>query len=276
MAVSLKKAEEIEILREGGRRLSAVLRNVVRAVRPGVSTAELDSVAERGIHEAGGVPVFKGYRIEGTRAPFPASICTSVNNEVVHGIPRKDRVLQGGDIISIDIGMRWPVVPKDAGQSMRQRSHSGLVTDMAITVGVGKVSEDALRLMRVTEEALELGIREVRPGVHIGDIGNAIGKHLRSHGCGVIRDLAGHGVGYELHEEPLIPNYGALRTGEELLEGMVLAIEPMATLGGAAIALDDDEWTFRTKDGTLAAHFEKTIAVTRSGSEILTPFGARA
>lgn len=274
MPVSLKNPEDISILRECGERLCAILRDVVRAVRPGISTADLDAIAEQGIREAGGSPIFKGYRVKGTRISFPASICTSINDEVVHGIPRKERMLQEADIVGIDIGMRWPD-EQHAARSTQQRSYSGLVTDMAVTVGVGNISDEAARLIRVTEEALELGIRQVRPGATVGDIGHAVGKYLRSHGCGVIRDLAGHGVGFELHEEPLIPNYGAPRTGEKLREGMVLAIEPMATLGGAAIMLDKDEWTFRTKDGVLAAHFEKTIAVTRSGSEILTPFDTR-
>lgn len=254
MAIRIKTKEEIAILREGGRRLAGILRRVVAEVRPGVATRDLDLVAERLITAEQGVPIFKGYKIREAKTAFPASICTSVNDEAVHGIPRDGRVLREGDIIGVDIGMRW----------------KGLVTDMAATTGIGEISADAQHLIRATREALDIGIAVVRPGGTIGDIGHAVGAHLKSAGLGIIRDLAGHGVGYELHEPPLIPNYGKPGTGMVLQEGMVIAIEPMATLGGWKITLDDDEWTFRTADHSLAAHFEHTVAITDRGVEILT------
>lgn len=259
MAARIKTKEEIARMRGCGRRLAAVIARLEGAVRPGISTGELDELAERLMREAGGDPVFKGYRIAGVATPYPASICTSVNDEVVHGIPRKERALRDGDIISIDIGMRWPF-------DKRQ----GFVTDMAITVGVGKISADAERLIRATREALDAGIAAVHPGARIGDISHAVETRLKKDRLGIIRDLAGHGVGHELHEEPLVPNYGKAGSGLELCEGMAIAIEPMATLGGWRIALDRDEWTFRTADGSLAAHFEHTVAITNNGVEVLT------
>lgn len=254
MAARVKTEKEIAVMRGCGRRLAAVMTRLEGAVRPGVSTGELDEFAERLMREAGGDPVFKGYRIAGVATPYPASICTSVNDEVVHGIPRKERALRDGDIIGIDIGMRW----------------QGLVTDMAITVGIGEVPPDALRLIRATREALDAGIAAVHPGARIGDISHAVEARLKKDRFGIIRDLAGHGVGHELHEEPLVPNFGKPGMGIKLREGMAIAIEPMATLGGWRIALDRDEWTFRTADGSFAAHFEHTVAVTHDGAEVLT------
>lgn len=267
MASQIKTKEEIRILREGGKRLAEILQKLVSALCSGVSTFELDGLAEVLIFACGGKPAFKGYRIKETRTPFPATICTSINDEVVHGIPRKDRILQDGDIIGIDIGMAWPCkFPISNFQFLIKP----LFTDMAVTIGIGKISAEAERLIRVTREALDMGIQAVNPGAHIGDIGAAVEMQLKKNNLGIIRDLAGHGVGYELHEEPLIPNFGKAGTGPELREGMVIAIEPMATLGDWRIKLDRDEWTFRTIDGSLAAHFEHTIVVTARGAEVLT------
>ena len=254
MAIIIKTKEEIDLIREGGHRLGAILAEVAASARPGVSAAELDRRAERLILAAGGLPAFKGYRVKETRIPYPASLCVSVNDEVVHAIPHADRIFKDGDVVGLDIGMRY----------------QKLYTDMAVTVGIGKISSDAARLIRTTKEALAIGIQEVHPGAHVGDIGAAIETHLIKEKLGIIRDLAGHGVGYALHEEPLIPNYGKKGQGPELREGMVIAIEPMATLGGWRVMLDDDEWTFRTADGSIAAHFEHTVAVVAGGVEILT------
>lgn len=262
--ISVKSKEETWILREGGGRLQKILEKVVAAARVGASTYDLDKLAERLIIESGGEPVFKGYRLPGAPVPYPASLCTSINDELVHAIPRRDKILKEGDIIGLDIGMRWP-----AG-SRRQPPAMGLVTDMAVTIGIGKISSEAERLLRITREALDIGINEVKPGAKVGDIGHVIERHLKKQGLGVIRDLGGHGVGHELHEEPLIPNYGSPHTGPELKEGMVFAIEPMATLGDWRVVLQDDGWTFKTADGSLAAHFEHTVAVTKSGVEVLT------
>ncbi len=268
MAASIKTDKEIAVLREGGKRLAAVLADVAALARPGISAAELDLRAEDLILASGGAPAFKGYRIKETRMPYPASLCVSVNDEVVHAIPRAGKVLKEGDVVGLDIGMQWPseALAKEAG------GRKGLYTDMAVTIGIGNISKDAERLIRATKEALAIGIVEVRPGAHVGDIGAAIEQHLRKEKLGIIRDLAGHGVGHALHEEPLIPNYGKKGQGPELREGMVIAIEPMATLGDWRLVLDDDEWTFRTADKSVAAHFEKTVAVTEDGVEILTPF----
>lgn len=254
ISITLKTKEEIEILQEGGGRLQKILEKVVAATRVGVSTYDLDKLAELLIIESGGEPVFKGYRLKGAATPYPASLCTSINDELVHAIPGKDRILKEGDIIGLDIGILW----------------GGLITDTAVTVGIGKISPEAGRLIYATKEALDIGIRAVRPGAKLGDLGYAIEKRLKKDKLGVIRDLGGHGVGYELHEEPLIPNYGRPHTGQEFKAGMVLAIEPMATLGDWRVVLQDDGWTFKTADGSLAAHFEHTVAVTPAGAEVLT------
>lgn len=267
MAVTIKTVEEIALLREGGRRLATILEEVAARVAPGVSTLDLDCLAEERIVECGGRPSFKGYRIKGIRIPYPASLCTSINNEVVHAIPSAVRILKEGDIIGLDIGMEWPV--KDA--TMVKKSSRGFFTDMAVTIGVGKISPDATRLIHITEDALSAGIAVVRAGVHVGDIGAAVEKVLKQERLGVIRDLAGHGVGYQVHEDPLIPNFGDKGIGSILKENMVIAVEPMATLGGDwRIKLLPDQWTYVTRDGSLAAHFEHTLVVLRDGAEVLT------
>lgn len=278
--MTVRSAGELTTLRECGRRLAAVLGEVVQAIRPDLSTGELDELALRLIRAAGGEPVFKGYRAEGRGRPYPASICTSVNDEVVHAIPTQDRVLASGDVLGLDIGMRWPAFAPDgasAGKPASDRgparhsfSEGGLVTDMAVTVAVGKVSVEAERLITVTREALERGVRTIRPGIALGDLGAAIQRHIEANGFSVVRDLVGHGVGRELHEEPYVPNYGKPGEGIKIVEGMVLAVEPMATAGKPAVTLDPDGWTWRTQDGSLAAHFEHTVVVTNAGAEVLT------
>lgn len=265
MSITIKSKEEIGTLREGGKRLALILNRVAATVKPGVSTFELDARAERLILESGGTPSFKGYRVAGIRAPYPATMCISVNDEVVHTIPRKEKILREGDVVSLDIGMLWPAVANAKAAGKRT-----MITDMAITMGVGDVSDEIKRLIHATKESLDLGIAAVRPGAHVGDIGHAVEQRLKKNRLGIIRDLAGHGVGYELHEDPFIPNFGSPGTGPELAEGMVLAIEPMATLGTWRVALGEDGWTYKTADGSLAAHFEHTVAVTRDGAEVLT------
>lgn len=265
MAITIKTKEEINTLREGGKRLALVLDQVAKAVAPGVSTFELDALAERLIIESGGTPSFKGYCMAGIRTPYPATMCVSINDEVVHAIPRKDKILHDGDVVSLDIGMLWP-----AEASAKAAGKRTMITDMAITVGVGKVSGEIERMIAATKESLDLGIAAVRPGAHVGDIGHAVEQRLKKDRLGIIRDLTGHGVGYQLHEDPFIPNFGSPGTGPEIKEGMVLAIEPMATLGTWRVVLADDDWTYRTADGSLAAHFEHTLAVTKDGVEILT------
>lgn len=283
MAITIKTPTEINLIRKGGKRLAAILNHVVTMVRAGITTAKLDALAEKLILESGGKPSFKGYRIKGMGIPYPATMCISINEEVVHGIPRTDRVLKEGDIVGLDIGMWWPAdagasgswlpafgnIQKDS-QAASRKPQTALATDMAVTIGIGNISKEAQRLINATRESLDIGIAQVKPGATVGDVGHAIEKFLKKNNLGIIRDLAGHGVGYELHEEPLIPNYGKAGTGAELKEGMVIAIEPMATLGDWRVVLAGDQWTFKTIDNSLGAHFEHTMAVTKDGVEVLT------
>jgi methionyl aminopeptidase len=245
--VTLKSAREIEAMRRSGTITSKVLTDLMKAARPGIATADLDRMAERGIREAGGVPTFKGYN------GFTGSICASVNDEVVHGIPGS-RVLCDGDLLSIDIGTTL----------------DGYVSDSAVTIPVGIISAAAQRLLVVTQECLTIGIGQMKPGNRLGDIGAAVQTHAERHGYGVVRELVGHGVGRAMHEEPQVPNYGEAGTGMELRPGLVLAIEPMITQGGPKVRILKDGWTVVTADGKLAAHFEHTIAVTEAGPQILT------
>ncbi len=234
-------------MRRSGKITAKVLTNLMKAARPGMTTADLDTMAEKGIRDLGGVPTFKGYH------GFPASICASVDDEVVHGIPGS-RVLREGDLLSIDIGTTL----------------DGYVSDSAATVAIGNVSSEAQRLMDVTQECLMVGIAQMQRGNRVGDIGAAVQAHAEKNGYGVVRELVGHGVGREMHEEPQVPNYGKARTGAELRPGLVLAIEPMITQGNHAVKILKDGWTVVTADGKLAAHFEHTIAVTDDGPKILT------
>lgn len=251
--MTVRNQKEIEILSEGGGKLAAVLNELKKEIRPGLTTKELDKLAEKLILEAGGEPSFKGYGANGAKNPFPASLCVSINNEVVHGIPA-EREFKNGDIVGLDIGMKY----------------KNLFTDMAETVLIGEVDELGEKLVKVTKKALEIGISEIRPGARTGDIGAAIQKFVEKKGFGVVRELVGHGVGAKVHEDPEIPNWGRAGTGAALKEGMVVAIEPMVTEGSYGIFLAPDGWTWKTKDGSRAAHFEHTILVTRDGAEILT------
>ena len=252
-----KTSEEIVTIWECGKRLAKIVAELTAVLRPGMATMELDQLAERLIREADGLPVFKGYRSHRSEPSFPASLCVSINDEVVHGIPRRDRTLSEGDIVGLDIGMRWP-------------AQNGLITDMAVTVPVGAVAPLATRLLDVTRSALERGMSILKPGIRLGDLGHAIQETIESGGFSVVRDLVGHGVGRRLHEQPYVPNYGLPGEGEAVREGMVLAIEPMATVGSSLVGLADDGWTWRTRDGSLAAHFEHTVLVTKDGAEVLT------
>jgi methionyl aminopeptidase len=252
--IIVKTPAEIEILREGGKRLAFVLHKTAEKVAPGISTWELDQYAEGLIKEMGDYPAFLNYTPEGADRPYPASICISVNEEVVHGIPKKDKILKEGDIVSLDLGLR----------------HKGLFTDMAITVPVGVVSPASLKLIKATEEALMVGIREARAGARIGDIGHAIESFVRPHRYGIVEVLAGHGVGRAIHEDPFIPNFGKAGVGAKLVPGMVVAIEPMLNNGTKHVDLDEDGYTFRTADRKKSAHFEHTILITEGAPEILT------
>ncbi len=232
--------------------LGAILQRAGALAKPGISTKEINDFAEKEIRKAGGEPSFIGY---GSRKnPFPAGLCTSINDAVVHGVPSAKDILQEGDILGLDIGMVY----------------KGLFTDTAITVPVGKVSPTAAKLIAVTKKALSEAIKQVKPGNRIGDIGYYTQKTAEDAGFTVVKDLVGHGVGYAVHEEPNVPNYGRKGAGVELVEGMVLAIEPMVCEMKPNIFFDTDGWTIRTHDGGLAAHFEHTIAVTKNGVKILT------
>src|ERR1035437_3935121 len=252
--IIIKTPEEIEIIREGGRRLATVLNKVKDIVAPGVSTKDLDRYAEKLIREMGDYPAFLNYRPEGARTPFPASLCVSVNEEIVHGIPKGNKILKEGDIVSIDLGL----------------NHKGLFTDMAITVPVGEIPPSSKKLLEVTEKALQIGIDAARVGNRTGDIGFAIESFVRPHKYGIVEVLSGHGVGKAIHEDPYIPNFGKKGKGAKLVPGMVVAIEPMLNNGTKNVTIDDDDWTFRTADGKKSAHFEHTILITENGPEILT------
>jgi methionyl aminopeptidase len=255
MAINYYSDEEVAKLREGGALLSAILGELCAMAAPGVSTADLDAHAEKRMRDAGGAPSFKGYKAGGS-VPFNGTVCTSINDEVVHGPPHPGRKLKEGDIISLDIGLRY----------------KGLCTDMAVTLPVGKVPEKTLKLIRVTKDALMAGVDVVRPGGKIREIGQAVQPVVERAGFGVVRALVGHGVGREVHEAPNVPNYDDPDMPRVTMkEGMVLAIEPMVAMGSWEVELCPDEWTFRTEDGSLAAHWELTLAVTKDGYEILTP-----
>jgi methionyl aminopeptidase len=246
-AVVVKTPEEIKRMRRAGVLAAEALREVVRAIRPGVTGAQLDGIAERYIRQRGGTPSFKGYR------GYPASICVSVDDEVVHGIP-DDRPLPQGAIVSVDLGAQV----------------DGFHGDIAVTVPVGPVDARVRRLIDVTRDSLYRAIAVIRPGIHLGDVGAAVQGYVEAAGFAVVRDFAGHGIGRALHEEPQVPNFGKAGTGLVLQEGMTLAIEPMVTLGSWEVVMDPDGWTVRTRDGSPAAHFEHTVAVTASGARVLT------
>ena len=242
-----KSAAELDRMRASNALVAAVLSELRRLVAPGVSTLDLDAVAERQIREAGAVPAFKGYQ------GYPSTLCASVNDAVVHGIPSTTS-LADGDIVSLDMGVVL----------------DGFYGDSAITVPVGTISDKVTELLRVTRDALDLAIEQVRVDRHVSDLGHAVQQHVEAHGFSVVREFVGHGIGTKLHEDPQIPNYGDPGHGPRLAPGMVLAIEPMVTLGKPAVKVLEDRWTAVTRDGSLAAHFEHTVAVTDVGPEVLT------
>lgn len=245
--ITIKSPRELELMRRAGAVVAATIRALQAAVRPGVRTRDLDQVAEREIRRLGGIPTFKGYR------GFPASICTSVNEEIVHGVPG-DRVLQKGDLVKLDVGA----------------TVEGYIGDAAVTLGVGAISPQAQALIEITRQALEEGIKAATEGGRVGDIGAAIGDYAQARGYSVVREYVGHGVGRFLHEDPQVPNYGPAGRGALLRRGMALAIEPMVNVGDWRTRLLDDQWTVVTADGSLSAHFEHTIAITDGAPQVLT------
>lgn len=248
MAVTIKSKHEIQLMREAGKRLEDVHNQLAEIIRPGISTLEIDQFGEKAIRACGCIPNFLNYN------GYPASICVSVNDEVVHGIPKKNRILKEGDIVSLDAGLIY----------------EGYHSDAARTYGVGKISDDAARLIQVTKESFFEGIKLAQPGNHLFDISEAIQNHVESNGFSIVRDLVGHGIGTHLHEDPQIPNFKERRKGMKLRPGMTLAIEPMVNEGTFEVEWLDDDWTVVTADGSLAAHYENTIAITEDGYEILT------
>ena len=255
MKIFLKTEDELELMRRANQLVGKTLGELAKHIKPGVTTLQLDKIAEEFIRDNGAVPTFKGFP-NPYGGPFPASICTSVNDAVVHGVPNEQTVLRDGDIISIDCGTLL----------------DGFCGDSAYTFCVGEVSEEVKNLLRTTREALYQGIAQATAGRHLGDISSAVQTLCESQGYGVVRELTGHGIGREMHEDPTVPNYGKRGNGVMLKASMCIAIEPMITMGKRDIWLDKDRWTVRTRDGKPAAHFEHTVAVRKGGAEILSSF----
>ena len=253
--ITIKTPEEIEILKEGGKRTAFILSELAKKAIAGVSTNDLEVLSRKLIKEGGDVPVLLNYTPRGAKRPYPASICVSVNDEIVHGIPNEDPyVLQDGDLVSLDLTL----------------GHKKLITDSAVTVAVGNVTKEEQKMMEHCKEALFLGIKAAVVGGHVGDIGYAIESFVKPLGYGLCEGLAGHGVGYKVHEEPFVPNEGKRGHGELLKPGMVIAIEPMITLGTNEIILSLDDYTYITADGSKACHFEHTVVISEDGPIILT------
>jgi len=245
--VSIKTLEEIQIMAEGGKILAGIMKELEKNVKPGITTEDLNRLAENLILKSGGKCSFKGYE------DYPACLCTSINEEIVHSVPSA-RQLKDGDIISLDLGIFY----------------QGFHTDMAITVPVGKISPETQRLIRATKKALKRGIKKTRPGNTIGDIGNTIQRYVEGQGFNVVRELCGHGIGKEIHEDPKILDYGKRHSGLEIKEGMVLCLEPMVTVGDWKLKKSADGFGYQTQDGLLCCHFEHTVAVTKNGCQVLT------
>ena len=255
MRIFLKTEDEIELMYKANQLVGMTLGELAKHIKPGISTEELNGIADEFIRDNGAVPTFKGFP-NPYGSPFPSSICTSVNDVVVHGIPDKKTILKEGDIISIDCGTLL----------------DGFNGDSCYTFSVGEISDENKELLKTTKESLYLGIENAVAGKHIGDIGNAVQQHCESHGYGVVRELVGHGIGKEMHEDPQIPNYGRQGNGVLFKVGMCIAIEPMITMGDKSIYKMPDHWTIRTRDGKPAAHFEHTVAIRKGKAEILSSF----
>jgi len=253
--LTVKTKEEIQILREGGKRLAFILKSVGEAVKPGISTDKLNSLAGELALQNGDKPSLLGYKPRGSKRPYPASICISLNDEVVHGIPNENpKIIQEGDIVKLDMCL----------------THKGLITDATITVPAGRVDKESQKLISASRDALYAGIKAAKGGKYTGDIGFAIERVAKANRFSVVEELCGHGVGYKVHEDPYVPNYGDKGTGDKLKPGMVLALEPMLNEGSKDVYLAEDGYTYKTRDGKKSAHFEHTIVITAKGSEILT------
>jgi len=255
MKIFLKTEDEIELMRQANQLVGRTLGELAKHIKPGVTTLQLDRIADEFIRDNGAIPTFKGFP-NPYGGPFPASICTSVNDVVVHGVPNDKTVLKDGDIISIDCGTKL----------------NGFCGDSCYTFCVGEVSKEVKELLRTTKESLYKGIGQAVAGRHLGDISSAVQDHCEAHGYGIVRELTGHGIGREMHEDPQVPNYGRRGNGVMLKNSMCIAIEPMITMGKRDIWLDKDRWSVRTRDGKPAAHFEHTVVVRRGEAEILSSF----
>ena len=255
MKIFLKTEDEIELMRQANQLVGKTLGELAKNIKPGVTTLQLDKIADEFIRDNGAIPTFKGFP-NPYGGPFPASICTSVNEVVVHGVPGAETVLKEGDIISVDCGTLL----------------NGFCGDSCYTFCVGEVSAETKELLRVTKESLYKGIEQAVAGHHVGDISSAVQEHCEAHGYGVVRELTGHGIGHEMHEDPPVPNYGRRGNGVMLKANMCIAIEPMITMGSREIGLMPDRWSICTRDGKPAAHFEHTIAVRKGKAEILSSF----
>jgi methionyl aminopeptidase len=270
--VRKKTNKEIEVLRAGGKLLAGILNEVAKLVKPGVTTEDLEKLAVKLMKEVGGRPAFKNL-IMYNRKRFPTALCTSVNDEVVHAPAIPGRELKSGDIVGIDIGMEYPLNSKKSETYNHFSKNGGYYTDMAITLPVGEVSKEIIKLIETTKQSLHLGIKEVKVGNHLNDIGRAIQKCAESQGYAVVRELVGHGVGHKVHEDPQVLNYESRENGVENIElkpGLVIAIEPMINKGGWQVCEAPNGMTIVTKDGSLSAHFEHTVAVTENGPVVLT------
>jgi methionyl aminopeptidase len=258
----IKTGAEIKLISSGGEILGRILSELAKMCKPGISTGDVDDVAEKLIKEAGGKPSFKGFQNRSSDNPFPCAICASINEQLVHGFARHDVVLQDGDIFSIDIGMEYPCSGK----------RKGFFTDTAVTVAIGSVPEKTKALLRVTREALEVGIKAAKPGNAVSDIGRAIEEYVSAQGkYGIVRDLVGHGVGHAVHEDPRIPNYYDKNLEQWILRpGMVIAIEPMISLGGHKVRTATDGWAIEMSDKSLCAHFEHTVIINKHGGTVAT------
>ena len=251
-----KTQEDFDSLRESGKILSGALKETLKLVKAGVTTAALDIAAEEYIRAHGGVPAFLNYKPSGGVYPFPAALCVTINDEVAHGIPSEHRVIAEGDIVSLDLGV----------------SYNGYITDAAVACIVGEGDDASRRLLAAARETLRVAVAAMKAGAHAEDAGAAVQIVARKYGVAIVEDLGGHAVGKSVHEKPYIPNVGTKGVGEILPEGIVLALEPHLTLGKGDIVLEDDQWTYSTRDGSRAAHFEQTIILNKEGVEILTPF----
>jgi methionyl aminopeptidase len=251
---TIRTAREIKILEEGGKILASILNELAARIKPGLVTVELEKRARDLVGKAGGRPSFLSYRPPGAKRRYPAALCVSINDEVVHGLPSKERILKEGDLVSLDLGLEY----------------KNFFTDMAVTVGAGKLDREAERLVRVTEEALWAGIKELKAGARLGDYGDAVQSLAEKNGFSVVRNLVGHGIGRFPHEDADIPNWGKKGQGRKLENGMVLALEPMLCQGGPEVKLAKDGWVWKTRDGLLSAHFEHTIVVEKDFCRVLT------